>query len=62
VNIFESEIAASPWRYGGDVYKAPIRNWRFDPDLQDLENLPPFTPNAVYFRRVLWDDNVPPPF
>ena len=62
IKIFESEIAVSPWRYGGNVYKAPARDWLFDPDLNDIDNMPPFTPNAVYYRRVTWDDNVPLPF
>jgi hypothetical protein len=62
INNYESEVAKSKWRYGGDVYTAPIRDWRYDPDLNDLDNLPPFTPNAVYFKRVLWDDRVPAPF
>ncbi len=62
IKIFESEIARSPWRYGGDVYTAPRRNWMFDSDLQNIANMPPFTPNAVYFTRVLWDDGLPLPF
>ena len=61
INIYESEIAKSPWAYGGDRYKAPIRDWQYDPDLNNMDFLPPFTPNAVYFRRVLWDDRVPIP-
>ncbi|MEM7234711.1 MAG: hypothetical protein AAF517_21205, partial [Planctomycetota bacterium] len=59
VNLFESEIAKAPWGSGG-VYSPPIRDWRFDPDL--ISNLPPHTPNLVYFQRVLWDDKVPLPF
>ena len=55
--LFESQYATAPWSYGGDVYGAPIRDWRYDPDLIDPNNLPPFTPNAVYVRRLLWDDN-----
>jgi hypothetical protein len=55
-------MALSPWRYGGNVYTAPNRDWAFDPDLNDLSNLPPFTPSAVYFQRVLWDDRMPLPF
>lgn len=62
IKIFESEIAVSPWSYGGQVYTAPGRDWLFDPDLNNVANMPPFTPNAVYFRRVTWDDNVPIPF
>ncbi len=61
-NLYESIFGISPWQYGGDVYTAPLRDWRYDPDLLDPANLPPFTPNAVYVRRVLWDDNLPIPF
>lgn len=57
VNMYESSFARSPWRYGADVYTAPNRNWNHDPDFLDPTRLPPFTPNAVYVRRVLWDDN-----
>jgi hypothetical protein len=57
VNMYQSSFARSPWRYGGDVYTAPNRNWNHDPDFLDPNRLPPFTPNAVYVRRVLWDDN-----
>jgi hypothetical protein len=59
INIFESLVARSPWVYGGDKYTAPIRDWQFDPALLDMPNLPPFTPNAVYFQRVLRDDGIP---
>jgi hypothetical protein len=62
INIFDSEIAKSPWRYGGNVYTAPTRDWQYDTALQDMANLPPFTPSAVYFLRVLWDDRIPIPF
>ncbi|MBI4585079.1 MAG: hypothetical protein HY717_13785 [Planctomycetes bacterium] len=61
INIFESQIAKKPWVYGGNVYTAPVRDWAYDPALNDLANLPPFTPNAVYFQRVLWDDGLPLP-
>lgn len=59
INIFESEIGKKPWIYGGDKYQAPLRDWQYDPALQNPSNLPPFTPNAVYFQRVLWDDRLP---
>ncbi|MCA8960804.1 MAG: pilus assembly PilX N-terminal domain-containing protein [Planctomycetes bacterium] len=62
IKTYDSEFAVSPWSYGGQVYTAPVRDWLYDPDLTDLSNLPPFTPNAVYFRRVTWDDNVAVPF
>jgi hypothetical protein len=48
--------------YGGNVYTAPNRDWQYDPALNDMANMPPFTPNAVYFQRVLWDDRLPLPF
>lgn len=59
IKIYESEIARGLWRYGGNVYTAPKRDWSYDTALNDLANLPPFTPNAVYFQRVLWDDGSP---
>ena len=59
--IFESEIANAKWVYGGDKYTAPTRDWRYDAALNDPANLPPFTPSAVYFQRVLWDDGLPNP-
>jgi hypothetical protein len=62
VNMYESSFGRTPWRYGGDVYTAPTRNWAHDPDFLDASKLPPFTPNAVYVRRVLWDDKKPVEF
>lgn len=62
INIYDSEVAKSPWRYGGDVYTAPTRDWQYDTALNNMSNLPPFTPSAVYFQRVLWDDRIPMPF
>lgn len=55
--LYESLVADSPWSYGGDIYTAPNRDWRFDTNLLDPDYLPPFTPNAVSIRRLLWDDN-----
>jgi hypothetical protein len=61
IKIFESQFARSPWVYGGNVYQAPIRNWTYDTALNDMANLPPFTPSAVYFQRVVWDDRLTTP-
>ena len=47
VNAWESQYATAGWVYGGDRYKAPNRNWNYDPDFNDASNLPPFTPVAV---------------
>ena len=55
--LYESAFARSPWTYGADVYTAPNRDWRYDSDFLDPDALPPFTPNAVYVRRLLWDDD-----
>ena len=55
--LYESQLARGAWQQHGDVYSPPRRDFRFDPDLLDANNLPPFTPNAAYVRRMLWDDN-----
>ena len=62
VNNYESEISQGLWKYGRDVYTAPIRDWQYDLDLTQPGGLPPFTPNAVYFDRIYWDDKIPLPF
>ncbi|MEQ8764978.1 MAG: hypothetical protein RL885_13685 [Planctomycetota bacterium] len=54
VNIYESEIGTGPWSYGGDNYTAPVRNWDFDQDFMDRNNLPPFTPTISTIERSLW--------
>jgi hypothetical protein len=61
LKLFRSEIARARWKSGGDSYSPPTRSWSFDPDLQNPGKMPPFTPNAIYFRRVLWDDKLPSP-
>jgi hypothetical protein len=33
-------------------YKAPQRDWSFDPDLMDPQNLPPGTPSVGYVLRA----------
>ena len=62
IRLFSSQYATAPWRQYGDAYIPPQRDWRFDTDLLDPRFLPPFTPNASYVRRVLWDDNHAVPF
>lgn len=47
VNTWLSNHATGAWRYGGDRYKAPNRNWNYDPMFNNVANLPPFTPMAV---------------
>lgn len=47
VNTWESQYATGDWKYGGDRYKAPIRNFAYDTAFNNVANLPPFTPLAV---------------
>ena len=54
--LYESKYATGHWGKR-HVYSPPIRDWRFDADLLDVANLPPFTPNTAYVRRLLWDDH-----
>ena len=47
INIWKSELCDGAWKYGGDRYTAPNRDWSYDVDFNDLSNLPPFPPMAV---------------
>ncbi|QDU67822.1 hypothetical protein [Engelhardtia mirabilis] len=47
VNTWTSKFATGAWKYGGDRYTAPNRDWSYDEDFNDIKNLPPFTPMAV---------------
>lgn len=47
VNTWQSELATGFWKYGGDRYTAPGRNWNYDESFNDLFSLPPYTPMAV---------------
>ena len=53
VNIYVSEIGEGEWYYGGDNYTAPIRNWDYDLDFNNFNNLPPYTPYVVVITRVV---------
>lgn len=52
-----SVYARGKWRVGAGAgigtFSPPARNWNYDPDFNDLENLPPFTPMAVGVSRVV---------
>lgn len=54
VDTWDSEIAMGLWEYGGDNYTAPIRNWDYDTNFNNPDNLPPFTPMVVGIQRVVW--------
>jgi hypothetical protein len=42
------------WSYGGNRYTAPNRDWDYDTDFNDAENLPPLSPRFVYLRQELF--------
>ncbi|MEO0651828.1 MAG: hypothetical protein AAFZ65_14225 [Planctomycetota bacterium] len=52
VNTWESELATGQWKYGGDRYTAPRRDWSYDDDFNDFSKLPPYTPLAVWAEEV----------
>ncbi len=54
VSLWNAEIALGDWVYGNPQYKAPGRNWDYDTDFNDVNNLPPFTPFAVETERSVW--------
>lgn len=53
VNTWGSDLATGKWVYGGKIYEAPRRNYRYDTDFNDIGNLPPFTPVAVSAQDVV---------
>ena len=53
VNAWDSQFATGGWQYGGDRYKAPRRNWMYDPFFNDVANLPPFTPSIVLGESIV---------
>ena len=53
VNLWESTQATGLWSYGS-YYRAPIRTWTYDTNLDDPNNLPPETPCVRVFQRTGW--------
>ncbi|MBD3297386.1 MAG: hypothetical protein GF341_01930 [candidate division Zixibacteria bacterium] len=53
VQMWLSEQANSPWSYGS-YYEAPNRDWHFDSDLLDPDNLPPGTPMVATVIKRGW--------
>ena len=51
VSLWFSEQATGNWKYGSPVYKAPVRNWSYG---IDLNNLPPGTPRVRLVERTSW--------
>ncbi len=54
VCLGESQYATGGWVYGGNYYTAPNRNWNYDTDFNNVNNLPPECPMAWGVRRVLF--------
>lgn len=53
VNLWNSVQANGDWSYGS-YYTEPNRDWEFDTDLDDPNNMPPETPAVRVFQRIGW--------
>lgn len=53
VNTWRNDYCEGNWKYGGQNYTAPYRDWYYDEDFNDLGNLPPYTPMAVSASTVV---------
>ena len=51
ISLWLSAQATGNWEYGGKVYKAPIRNWLYG---ININNLPPGTPNVRQVQKGEW--------
>ncbi len=58
IDLWFSQQATGLWHYGGNYYKAPNRDWAFDPDLLDPSNLPPGTPQVNVVQRGIWTQDL----
>jgi len=52
VNLWLSAQATGLW--GSGCYSPPGRNWAYDTDFNDPNNLPPSSPNVRVFQRTGW--------
>jgi len=55
--LWQSEEATGNW--GGNYYNPPNRNWSFDTDFLDPNNLPPGTPLISIVRKTSWRELTP---
>ena len=42
---------------GCNIYNPPVRNWNYDPDFQNVANLPPLTPRFVSVQQIIFTEN-----
>ncbi len=52
--LWYSEKATGPWKYGGNNYTAPVRDWGFDSRFLTAANLPPGTPVIRSVEMYKW--------
>ena len=57
VDLWYSRQATGAWSYG-NYYTAPNRDWAFDPDLLDINKLPPGTPMVNLVQRTDWHQQI----
>jgi hypothetical protein len=57
VDLWYSRQATGAWSYG-NYYTAPNRDWAFDPDLLDINKLPPGTPMVNIVQRTDWSQHI----
>jgi hypothetical protein len=57
VDLWYSRQATGAWSYGSN-YTAPNRDWAFDPDLLDVNKLPPGTPMVNIVQRTAWNQQI----
>ena len=59
VAMYDSRIATAPWSGNGasvSIYSPPIRNWSFDQNFNDLNKIPPASPQVRLLLRGGWAD------
>jgi hypothetical protein len=54
VYLWHSQIAQGRWQGTGGYYNPPIRDWGYDTDFNDPNNLPPFTPRSIHTKTAIW--------
>ncbi|MGI6681457.1 MAG: hypothetical protein ACOX3T_08285 [Bdellovibrionota bacterium] len=54
VSLSTPKHVRGKWVYGNPYYTAPSRNWNYDTDFNDGNNLPPLSPRFVYLRQELF--------